>query len=97
LDIQPLVRGPTLTLAAAAEYETEMEALVFSAWVSIDATDGKGGRLGGGLSEVDVGGRPRGVVSSKWTERRHSFSMSQVKLDHLKHFLSRNISTILYI
>jgi hypothetical protein len=56
------VRGPTLTLTA--EYETEMEALVFSAWVSIDATDGKGGRLGGGLSEVDVGGRPRGAVSS---------------------------------
>jgi hypothetical protein len=35
LDIQTLVRGPTLTLAA--EYETEMEALVFSAWVFIDA------------------------------------------------------------
>jgi len=34
-----------------------MEALVFSAWVSVDAMDGEGGRLGGGLSEVDVGGQ----------------------------------------
>jgi hypothetical protein len=46
-----------------------MEALVFSAWLSIDAMDGKGGRLGGGLSEVDMGGRPGGVVSSKWIEK----------------------------
>jgi hypothetical protein len=46
-----------------------MEALVFSAWVSVDAMDGEGGRLGGGLSEVDVGGWLRGVVSSKRTEK----------------------------
>jgi hypothetical protein len=74
-----------------------MEALVFSAWVSVDVMDGEGGRLCGGLSEVDVGGRPRGVVSSNGQKKRHSISMSQVMLDHLKHFLSGNTSAMLYI